>query len=113
MDITTTQDQLAVLEWVKKPAVKGVFLAPPCGTASTAGQIELPGERGPRPLRSIDAPDGLPGLSSTEMLRVGAANVLYEITAQVMDLCTAVGKFCVVENPRNSLFWLTTWWVEC
>ena len=52
-------------------------------------------------------------LSGTDMLRVSAANVLYEFTAEVMDLCTLLGKACMVENPRNSLFWVTTWWAEC
>eukprot|EP00435_Cladocopium_sp_Y103_P022983 s4341_g5.t1 len=44
-------DQMAVIDWIKHPAVKGVFLAPPCGTASTARQIELPGQDAPKPLR--------------------------------------------------------------
>eukprot|EP00435_Cladocopium_sp_Y103_P061402 s464_g23.t1 len=47
------------------------------------------------------------------MLRVSAANVLYEFTAEIMDLCTELGKACMVENPKNSLFWVTTWRVEC
>eukprot|EP00435_Cladocopium_sp_Y103_P043234 s526_g12.t1 len=113
MDLTKVEDQLAVKAWIKHPAVKGVFLAPPCGTASTARQIELPGEDAPKPLRTLDEPNGIADLSGQDMLRVSAANVLYEFTAEIMDLCTELGKACMVENPKNSLFWVTTWWVEC
>ena len=88
-------------------------MAPPCGTASTARQIHLPEENAPKPLRTLDEPNGISTLSGTDMLRVSAANVLYEFTAEVMDLCTLLGKACMVENPRNSLFWVTTWWAEC
>ena len=34
------------------------------------------------------------------------------LSAEVMDLCTSLGKPCMVENPRNSLFSFTTAWVE-
>ena len=113
MDLTKPEDQSAVMSWIRHPAVKGVFLAPPCGTASAARQIELPGESAPRPLRTLDEPDGLASLSGTDCLRVGLANVLYAFTAEVMDLCTLLGIACMVENPRNSLFWYTTAWSEC
>eukprot|EP00435_Cladocopium_sp_Y103_P070794 s702_g36.t1 len=113
LDLTKPEDQLAVLSWVKHPAIKGVFLAPPCGTASTARQIELPGESAPKPLRTLDEPNGLSNLSGLDQQRVSAANILYEFTAEVMDLCTQLDKPCMVENPRNSLFWMTTYWAEC
>lgn len=29
-----------------------------------------------------------------------------------MDLCTELGKLCMVKNPRSSLFWLVTPWAE-
>lgn len=113
LDLTKPEDQATVLEWIKHPAVKGVFLAPPCGTASTARQIHLPGENAPMPLRTADEPNGISTLSGRDMLRVSAANILYEFTADVMDLCTLLNKACMVENPQNSLFWITTWWAEC
>ena len=102
-----------MISWIKHPAVKGVFLAPPCGTASAARQIELPDDEAPKPLRSLDEPDGLMGLTGLDQLRVGLANVLYAFTAEIMDLCTSLEKACMVENPKNSLFWFTTPWVEC
>ena len=91
MDLTKLEDQLTVISWIKHPAVKGVFLAPPCGTASAARQIELPDEKAPKPLRSLDKPDGLMNLTVLDQMRVGLANVLCAFTAEVMDLCTLLG----------------------
>ena len=84
-------------------------MAPPCGTASLARQIPIPGEDfAPRPLRSLLEPDGLSDLTQNEMLRVGQANLLYQFVADTIDLCNELGKWCMVENPANSLFWLVT-----
>jgi hypothetical protein len=61
--------------------VKGVFVAPPCGTASAARNIDIPGEDPPKPLRSFEQPDGISGLSGLDLVRVSAANVLYSFCA--------------------------------
>ena len=54
-----------------------VWLAPPCGTASLARQVPLPGHRpGPQPLRSWEHPDGLPSLNEWDQDRVQKANTL-------------------------------------
>ena len=66
----------------------------------------------PQPLRSWEEPDGLQNLSALDFLRVGQANVLYEFAAACQDLCQKLGKFCACENPRDSLFWLTTPWQD-
>ena len=81
MDLTKEEDQKAVLYWLAHPAVKGVFVAPPCGTASAARNIAIQGANAPRPLRSLDEPDGrLRTLSGVDSLRVGAANILCRFT---------------------------------
>ena len=69
-------------------------------------------QRTPKPLRSIDKPDGLAGLPEVDFERVSAANILFFV-ADVMDECTRLGKLCMVENPRNSLFWFASPWIEC
>lgn len=102
-----------VFDWIALPQVKGVFAAPPCGTASLARNIQDPNDPDlPQPLRSWDEPDGLQGLSETDFVRVGLANILYEFTSRCSDLCKRLGKFFVCENPRDSLFWRTTPWTE-
>ena len=81
LDFTKDEDQQAVFQWIQHPAVKGVFVAPPCGTASAARNIDLPGEDPPKPLRSFEQPDGISGLSGLDLVRVSAANVLYSFCA--------------------------------
>ena len=112
LDLTKLEDQELVLQWLENPAVCAVFLAPPCGTSSAARQIQWPGEDLPKPLRSLDEPDGLSTLHGIDKLRVSAANVLYAFTADVMEKCCRLHILCMVENPRNSLFWFVTCWVE-
>jgi site-specific DNA-cytosine methylase len=108
LDLTKDEDQKTVFQWLQHPAVKGVFLAPPCGTASAARNIELPGEDASRPLRSFEEPDGISGLTGLDLQRASAANILYAFCAEVLELCCKLGKLFMSENPRNSLFWLTT-----
>ena len=106
------------MSWLQNANVVGVFLAPPCGSASRARQIPLKkrkfgGNRhGPRPLRSDQFPNGLPNLTPSESERVSLANQLYHLTAKVVKWAVEAGCIFVVENPQFSLFWATTFWTE-
>ena len=84
LDLTKHEDQQAVLQWIKHPAVKGVFMAPPCGTASAARQTKIPGMNPPKPLRTLEEPDGISTLSGLDLVRVSAANVLYSFCTEVL-----------------------------
>jgi hypothetical protein len=113
LDLTLVSNQLLVLSWIRNPQVKAVFLAPPCGTASAARNIQREDDPDlPQPLRSAEFPDGLPGLQGTDLLRVEQSNILYDFSATVFDLCCELDKLCICENPRDSLYWETTVWVE-
>ena len=54
-----------------------IHLAPVCGTASRARDIRR-FHNDPKPLRSEEWPEGLPGLSPKELERVSLANRLFE-----------------------------------
>lgn len=111
LDLTLESHQNLVLQWIADPKVKAVLLAPPCGTSSAARNIQLDDEDNlPMPLRSWDEPDGILGLEGSDFMRVAAANILYDFIARVYDLCCALNKPCIVENPRSSLFWCVTPW---
>lgn len=113
LDLTLVSNQLLVLSWIRNPQVKVVFLAPPCGTASAARNIQKDdGPLSPQPLRSKDFPDGLPYLQGYDFLRVEQSNILYDFSATVYDLCCELGKLCICENPRDSLYWDTTPWMD-
>ena len=113
-DLTTESGQALFWTWVTSPSCFGVFAAPPCGTCSLARNIKIrvPGSRrkgGPPPLRSAKYPDGLPHLTPNQRARVDAANTLYAFLTKVALFCVEHGKLICVENPRSSLYWLTSY----
>ena len=113
LDLTLVSNQLLVLSWIRNPQIKAVFMAPPCGTASAARNIQREDDPFlPQPLRTKEVPDGLPGLQNLDFLRVQQSNVLYDFSATVFDLCCELGKLCMCENPRDSLYRDTTPWME-
>jgi len=80
-DLSTKVGQDLFLEWLNSPLVKGVFIAPPCGTCSLARCKKLKDEKGrllpgPVPLRSQVSPQGLPNLSTENRIPVSLANKL-------------------------------------
>ena len=110
LDLTRSDHQGIVTSWLRAGSIAAVSLAPPCGTASRAREIK--GSGGPGSLRSDQWPDGLPGLNVQQAARVEAANKLYHFTAKVVALCKEANIPWVVENPRNSLFWMTSAWTS-
>ena len=111
-DLATKDGQGLLHFWMTCPYLVGVFLAPPCGTASLARLIPVVDEWGrpmpsPRPLRSSEFPEGLPDLVDRDLQRVNQANLLYTLTADVCQQATERGLLAAVENPRGSLFWAT------
>ena len=63
---------------------------------------------GPKPLRSDEFPDGVPGLLPAEQTRVDSANALYAFVTKVSLECMALNKVVCIENPRSSLYWRTS-----
>ena len=114
-DLATPQGEALLMSWLQMPQVVGIFLAPPCGSASRARQIPLKRkfgcrQRGPRPLRTDAFPNGIPNLTPTELSRISLANKLYHLSAKLVKWACDVGCIFVVENPQFSLFWATTFW---
>ena len=66
----------------------------------------------PRPLRSESYPDGLQGLSEREEERVKEANMSYEAMVELLLILISFGIAVSVENPLNSLFWMTSFMVR-
>ena len=95
LDLTNAEHFKLVLSLIKSGRVKYVHMAPPCGTASRAREIPVKGKpNAPKPLRSAEWPDGLPGLKGSDLVRVVAANCLYEA-------CFIVALECI---ERHSFF---------
>ena len=113
-DLTTRAGQSFFMTWMEAPNLAGIFAAPPCGTCSLARNIKVRGPKGniisgPVPLRSQVFPEGFPNLTKTNLKRVLAANKLYDFLATVVEKANQRNLIVVIENPRSSLFWLTTY----
>ena len=63
---------------------------------------------GPKPLRSEEQPDGFKHLTGTDKLRVKSANVLYQFITDLCLHCIARSLIVCIENPRQSLYWRTS-----
>lgn len=86
-------------------------MAPVCRTASRARDIRrFPGD--PKPLRSNECQEGLPDLSADDQRRVGIANELFEHACFLFLLASQMGIVATMENPRNSYFWITCWFLQ-
>ena len=112
-DLTTPEGQSLCWEWIRSPSCAGVFCAPPCGTCSRARGIPvtLPNGcvvAGPQPLRSEAFPDGLASMSYLNRCRVKSANALYQFITEVVQFCLNHDMVVVIENPRSSLYWRTS-----
>ena len=91
---------------IREPGCVFVHLAPPCGTASRARLIQRSASDPPI-VRTDQHPDGLPHLTGDLAARVQAANQLYAITVELVELCIAQGVLFCIENPNRSFMWDT------
>ena len=105
LDLLLPSHRQLLWKWLRAPGLVAVWLAPPCGTASRAREIPLRRDSEPRPLRTSENPAGRPDLSPDEAERVGKANSLYRITAEIWSFCLQHDILVVIENPYRSFFW--------
>ena len=115
IDLASPEQVEAVSELMQAnpKTIAMIFGAPPCGTASLAREKDIPslsrqGFDLPKPLRSEAQPDGLDGLSSENKSRVELANQLYHNMVRLMLLAFELGIPAVLENPKSSRFWETS-----
>ena len=104
---------LCQLVTAERDRILAIFAAPPCGTASRARERPLKtfakmGFRIPRPLRSDEHPDMIPGITGNDRTKVELANQLYDQLTEIFLHALAHEILCVIENPQNSLYWSTS-----
>ena len=114
MDLKQQWVQQLIFDEVASGRVDSVHMAPPCGTSSAARNIPISrkllkqGAPRPRPLRSPKYPDGLPTLRGISLAKVESANILYAFCVQLALLCEQHRVLFIIENPENSLMWMTS-----
>ena len=114
-DLSSPAGQDLLWHWLRCPYLVGLWIAPPCGTASLARCIPVYDAAGnvvpsPPPLRDSAHPDGLPGLEGLHAVRVCQANILYSLVQELCAFADQAQIMVAVENPRGSLFWSTSSW---
>jgi len=77
LDLLSSRHRQLLEQWMLSGLLLWIHLAPVCGTASRARGIRR-FHNDPKPLRSEDLPEGLPGLTPKELERVSLANRLFE-----------------------------------
>ena len=111
-DCSDPNGQRLTLDLLENGNVEYAHAAPPCGTASRARERPLPkklireGCPAPRQLRSDAYPEGLPGLITSEQLRVTLSNKIYAFVLVCILLMHNSGKLWTLENPLTSYLWL-------
>jgi hypothetical protein len=103
LDLANWEETAVLLQPIELGLVEVLTAAPPCGTASRAREIPIPG--GPKPLRSEEFPRGLPNLSQVDKERVQKANDVYDTIFILVMAMLAIGKGIIIENPLRSLLW--------
>ena len=88
-------------------AARLVFLLH-CGTPCNTFTAARKDDGGPPPLRSRDAPLGLPGLSWQNQALVFMGNLFLIRTCEACTLVFNLGGNFTIENPLLSLMWATT-----
>ena len=107
--VTIPRDLLDALFWQKILEVITLGLVfflhcgTPCNTFTAARKLD----GGPPPLRSADAPLGLPNLSEADRMLVFLGNLFLERTVEACYLVFSLGGDFMIENPLLSLLWET------
>lgn len=112
LDLTLEKDVFVLESWLSSPMLLWVHIAPVCGAASRARDIQRePGD--PLPLGSNEHPDGLPDLNAADQERVRLANRLYEAACYLFRQAAERGILVTMENPSSSYFWFTSLQAGC
>ena len=82
----------------------------PCGTCSQARERPLPSYlqhiKAPQPLRDEQHLEGLPSLTGSDLMKVQAANALYQAAVILLEICMQLKCCITIENPLRSWLWM-------
>ena len=101
-DILREETQVKFVQAIRMGLISGFVAGPPCETWSTAREHDLgieSGHHGPRPLRSVEFPEGLGSLKVRELRQVLIGNRLLGVAILLAYHIWAVGGFAVLEHP--------------
>lgn len=99
-DLSRRHLQQRLLAAIKKQRYNALLASPPCNTFSRARHSAQPG---PRPLRDINHPYGVPGLTAREKAAVRQGTVLakFAIAAVHAQLASSATAMALLEHPED------------
>ena len=101
-DILRPETQQKFVHAIRTGLISGFVAGPPCETWSKARENKLDlesGGQGPRPLRSVETPEGLETLKVRELKQVLIGNRLLGVAALLAFHSWVVGIFALLEHP--------------
>ena len=96
MDVCNAHVVNVILGWISSKIVRGIFIAPPCSTWSSARW---------KPWRSWDHIYGLPDLTSEQRSAVHMGNLTLASCRRIIRSCLYFGVPIAMENPATSQMW--------
>ena len=108
MDLTNADSVQLISTSISSNGIQYVHAGVPCGTASRAREIPIPGNhKAPRALRSEREPWGRTDivLDESEKLKRKAANQVYRNVASILKQAILAGAVVSIENPERSYLW--------
>ncbi|CAE7265839.1 unnamed protein product, partial [Symbiodinium necroappetens] len=70
-------------------------------------RLKKEGDGGPRPIRTVEFPEGRPDLTADEQQRLDSSKLLLVRCVSILDCVFSAGGQVSLEQPRNALSWLT------
>ena len=98
-DLSSTEQQMKLLSWIRAGSIAGLLVGPPCETWSVARE-HAPEMGGPRPIRSRTSPWGLWDIRANESAQVEMGSLLLGFALEAMLEQARKGGFGVLEHPR-------------
>ena len=92
-----------IKELIHRGSVRFLHLGTPCSTFSAARAVKM--KNGPRPLRSLEHPLGLPFLAAVEKQQAQLGNMFLDKSVEAALAVLAEGGDFSLENREKSLLW--------
>ena len=101
-DISNSDTREFWLHYIRLGFIAGFLAGPPCNTWSKARSIALPDGKGPRVVRTPQAPWGIESLRAGELIQITLGTLLLGFALEAMLALALHDGSGILEHPRDS-----------
>ena len=101
-DIANPTTRAMWLNYIRQGFVAGFLAGPPCNTWSKVRSVQLSDKKGPRVIRTPDAPWGLNELKMGELFQVTIGTILLGFSIECMLAISLSAGSGILEHPKDS-----------